>query len=489
MDISNLVMTCEHPKYITTKDNRRMLVSCGKCLSCLIDKSRSKTRVLIEHEKNTMFTYFITLTYNKYNVPRLAVSLHKDMGRFGRDVLLLADADSGEYLGQCYYPYSDYLKIKSRSDDGYVHYARFSDAQKFVKRLRYYLSKYSDEKVTYYLCSEYGPRTFRPHFHLLLYINDPKQLTHLRECLYKAWSLGFVDFSLSRNSAQSYVAGYCNSIVSLPEIFKVPAINPKSVHSTKMALPAFETEFKEIYKNEPSRFVRYFKYTNSDGITTLSAPWRSFKTYLFPKCFGYACKSSYERITTYGINSTLTYRYGSKAKAIVDGIKTDYANNTLPYSVAVAMLKSSDGIFILPTDDILQARVYATFHYKKLMDIFHISSRQLSFNIDEFYSRLDYQNLYEMYECINNSAQILDDDDYQLFSQCYAYGSYLSDNEYTLYNGMVLDTSLLHDWFHKSRIFKSIVSKRHFLYNKAVKHKELNDINNVLIKNHTYINH
>ena len=482
-------MTCEHPKYITTKDNRRMLVSCGKCLSCLIDKSRSKTRVLIEHEKNTKFTYFVTLTYNKYNVPRLGVSVHKDMGRFGKNVLSLADADTGEYLGHCYYPYNDYLKIKSRSDDCYVHYARFSDAQKFVKRLRYYLSKYSNEKVTYYLCSEYGPRTFRPHFHLLLYINDPKQLTHLRECLYKAWTLGFVDYSLSRNSAQSYVAGYLNSYVSLPEIFKVPAISPKSVHSTKMALPTFDADFKEIYKNDPTRFVRYFKYTNSDGVTALSSPWRSFKTYLFPKCYGYACKSTYERITTYGINSTLVARYGGKAEAIVDGIKIDFENNTLPYSVAVSMLKSHDGIFILPTDDILLARVYATFHYQKLMDIFHLSPRQLSLNIDEFYSRLDYQNLKEMYECINNSAQILDDEEYQLFSQCYVYGTYLTDNEYTLYNGMVIASSLLDEWYHQSRIYKSIVTKRHFLYNKAVKHKELNDMNNVLIKNHTYINH
>lgn len=40
--INSLLFTCEHPKVITTKDNRRMVVSCGKCRSCLIQKMRSK---------------------------------------------------------------------------------------------------------------------------------------------------------------------------------------------------------------------------------------------------------------------------------------------------------------------------------------------------------------------------------------------------------------------------------------------------------------
>lgn len=69
--INSLLFTCEHPKVITTKDNRRMVVSCGKCRSCLIQRMRSKAVVCAEQEKLSKYCFFVTLTYDRYNVPKM----------------------------------------------------------------------------------------------------------------------------------------------------------------------------------------------------------------------------------------------------------------------------------------------------------------------------------------------------------------------------------------------------------------------------------
>lgn len=45
------------------------------------------------------------------------------------------------------------------------------DLDLFLKRLRSY---YPDEKICYYAVSEYGPTSFRPHWHLLLFSNSER---------------------------------------------------------------------------------------------------------------------------------------------------------------------------------------------------------------------------------------------------------------------------------------------------------------------------
>ena len=45
------------------------------------------------------------------------------------------------------------------------------DLDLFLKRLRSY---YPDEKIRYYALSEYGPTSFRPHWHLLLFSNSER---------------------------------------------------------------------------------------------------------------------------------------------------------------------------------------------------------------------------------------------------------------------------------------------------------------------------
>nr|DAQ89655.1 MAG TPA: Replication associated protein [Microviridae sp.] len=104
---------------------------------------------------------------------------------------------------------------------GLLKYVNYRDYQLFAKRFRKYLFTKigSYEKISSYVVSEYSPRTFRPHFHILFFFDSDEVAKNIRQAVFQSWKLGRVDTQLARDSAGSYVSGYLNSVVSLPRIF------------------------------------------------------------------------------------------------------------------------------------------------------------------------------------------------------------------------------------------------------------------------------
>ena len=104
---------------------------------------------------------------------------------------------------------------------GLLKYVNYRDYQLFAKRFRKYLFTKigSYEKISSYVVSEYSPKTFRPHFHILFFFDSDEVAKNIRQAVYQSWKLGRVDTQLARDSAGSYVSGYLNSVVSLPHIF------------------------------------------------------------------------------------------------------------------------------------------------------------------------------------------------------------------------------------------------------------------------------
>lgn len=104
---------------------------------------------------------------------------------------------------------------------GLLKYINYRDYQLFAKRFRKYLFTKigSYEKISSYVVSEYSPRTFRPHFHILFFFDSDEVAKNIRQAVFQSWKLGRVDTQLARDSAGSYVSGYLNSLVSLPSIF------------------------------------------------------------------------------------------------------------------------------------------------------------------------------------------------------------------------------------------------------------------------------
>lgn len=105
-------------------------IPCGQCIGCRLDYSRQwANRCLLELEDYDS-AYFVTLTYDDNHIP-LSFS---------------SDPETG-------------LASPSRT-------LCKRDVQLFFKRLR---KACPNDHIRYYGCGEYGPSTFRPHYHLIIF--------------------------------------------------------------------------------------------------------------------------------------------------------------------------------------------------------------------------------------------------------------------------------------------------------------------------------
>lgn len=119
----------------------KMKVPCGRCPACRRRKQNEWAFRIMEEAKYSRNTFFVTLTYED------------------------------EFL-----PYSD-LGV-STLDPNRLH--------KFVKDLRYNFS------FRYFACGEYGDKFERPHYHMILFVNEDLTLTQIENFISKRWPDGFV---------------------------------------------------------------------------------------------------------------------------------------------------------------------------------------------------------------------------------------------------------------------------------------------------------
>lgn len=101
-------------------------VPCGKCIECLKDRQNSWKIRLIEESRDHLYVYFFTLTYRDDTVPY------------------------------------------SFTPDGVrVNHVSKVDLQLWIKRHRIKFERLFNKSIDfkYFICSEYGPNTGRPHYH------------------------------------------------------------------------------------------------------------------------------------------------------------------------------------------------------------------------------------------------------------------------------------------------------------------------------------
>lgn len=168
-------MRCISPLSIPRPHGRgnsdRITVPCGKCYACLSNKRQAWSFRLYNELKNAESAYFVTLTYDDSHVPL---------------------------------------------DDFCQQHVCKRDVQLFLKRLRKSLS---DVKIKYFIVSEYGPTTYRPHYHCIIF-NLPADKADLS--LLKCWGLGFVSTGTVTAASISYCCKYCvtDSYVMNPSLTK-----------------------------------------------------------------------------------------------------------------------------------------------------------------------------------------------------------------------------------------------------------------------------
>ena len=98
-----------------------------------------------------------------------------------------------------------------------------ADFQRFIKRLR---RRFSDDRIRYYHCGEYGDNLGRPHYHGLLFGFDfeDKQPWVVRnelpvwrsQALEEVWDSGQSEIGSVSFESAAYVARYCTKVINGP---------------------------------------------------------------------------------------------------------------------------------------------------------------------------------------------------------------------------------------------------------------------------------
>lgn len=189
-------------KPISLKHLDGTLVPCGKCPKCKGRRVSSWSFRLMQHSKDCVSAHFITLTYDTKHVPITK---------------------------------NGFLSVYKK------------DLQLFFKRLR--KANKSGKNISYYAAAEYGGKTNRPHYHIILFNADI-------ELIQKAWiNTKGRNEGLSHNlrpftnSKEEYMGRVHYGTLSYPSVgYTLKYINKdkyRPLHSRDDRLPPFALMSKE----------------------------------------------------------------------------------------------------------------------------------------------------------------------------------------------------------------------------------------------------
>lgn len=213
---------CTSPRVITVdgiRGTRRVLVGCGKCAECVKEYQNAWLCRFVSEFKQTYKAVFFTLTYSNEHVPTVV------------------DEATGEY----------YLSVCK------------SHVQDWIKRFRTNYERSHGEKLSfkYFICSEYGPKTQRPHYHGVLFgvtVDDVRDL-------FLDWSrkFGFVKYDDVYPDrpvgAMRYVSKYCSK-----GIFESPFVKLEYVCKTfrlvsKMLGSSYAVDMADFHRASDCIFI------------------------------------------------------------------------------------------------------------------------------------------------------------------------------------------------------------------------------------------
>lgn len=316
------IVNCEHPLKVWDEVNHSYkVVPCGHCNTCNVNRSTSWISRLEQERKESAYTLFFTLTYAPEFLPLLEIVKidfndnlktgllsHKkrDFTKISANNrinkrFVIVDKNK-KPLSDEYNSFEVLVDVAMLSEhrtenlinlyDGFIPYCSVYDCQTFIKRLRSlaYREAYGtdkglaeSQKIRYYLATEYGPTSYRPHIHGLLFFDDRKIEEVIRHALSKAWLLGNIEYESVCSSASSYVAKYLNSFSRLPRIYKTTALRPFALSSRKppIGLRSVKDSTIKTILSEKSPVMPV--QDAATGNLTYVPLWRSLENRLFPK--------------------------------------------------------------------------------------------------------------------------------------------------------------------------------------------------------------
>lgn len=311
---------CFHPVHLVKDDGRDLLVPCGKCAGCLLHRSNDWSMRIGTEIENTPGSLFFTLTYSNYYLPKLKLvkrgiytgytwDNEKNMRFDGVKDKLRVEPDIPDFI-VC----RDYIPIQNFYDPyrEYIPYSSKRDVQLMLKILRKFIINhfnYDRERTKrglfrYYIISEYGPTTFRPHLHGLIFPSDLEISSFISQCgLYAAWKMCIqdeFDVHVSDSGARGYVSNYVTRYSALPSVYKDnKELQPFRLASKHPAIGYGFTSDEKIYNDVSVGTLEYHKDIVRLGESVLVQYPKNYMSRLFPKCYRYNALPSHRVLAIY----------------------------------------------------------------------------------------------------------------------------------------------------------------------------------------------
>lgn len=406
------VSSCLEPKLIKNPYSKELLqVPCGHCEACLSLRPLSKVSRLKRCREEYYDSIFFTLTYNDDFVPQ-----GKFAGTFVYHNLDLVKentnfADLRDFFDTKTFNYT----TQYEKEYGFIPLLSRLDAKYFVRLLKERMPSTFD----WFITGEYGPTTFRPHFHGLLFFNKRGSEQDGRispddvaDILLSCWSgeirnriqkfafvdsdspLGSVQLRYDVNSSAQYTAAYLNAYSYLPRLLRnvfppfskygrtLPNVCELSSNQIKELL---FTGFTEVVRIEVKGFAKYSRsvFPSVDVVRRLFPVFRGSR--LLPS-------SSVEQLIYYVVNV-------SREKFI----ENYFENCSSGIGVYLTLYKLFDGV---ANENQLNSFYYALKRCHNIALKYGVPFRHYLFIYPLVYSKLELVKLKSFYEL---QEQIADD--------------------------------------------------------------------------------
>lgn len=407
------MVTCLHPQRVYNKYLGTYLsVPCGHCESCLQLKQGQWSNRCFCESKVHSYCYFVTLTYMDEFLPVVDLSALVTDGDFVPSKTFYQSVEqSREYIQKC-----NYL----------IPCCSTSDIQRFFKRFRINLIRFynvpkEQATIRYFCAFEYGPTTYRPHYHCLVWFDSPAIAQHIEECVFKSWKCKCPHKSLSsfleRNcvqrvftGAESYVSGYVNSSVGLPPLLNEPPFRVKHLQSKSPSIGHgyFSKEQYESCFFGDSCEITFAKPKSFDVIC--SSLWRSVESRLFPKCPRFSVLLPYDRKQLYIFPTTALWKSFTSSDSLRLFLSDVRTKNTY-YAILFRSVLDISGFaesdlsryFTDVTLSSAVSRLYGFFkRVERVAAYFNVSVAFAYERIADYYTRKDYLSLYSQLEWQEN---------------------------------------------------------------------------------------
>lgn len=194
------MLLCTSPIYVRDRLGRVKEAGCGKCEDCLRKKRNEWVQRLLAEWRYSACTKFVTLTYDDAHLP-----------------------------------------IEQVGEDEYRFTVNKRDIQLFLKRFR------KLHKVRYFLVSEFGDATHRPHYHALFFFDEFLKNDEVNLLIQMSWDAGWIiDVSdLESVNGLRYVCKYLYKQQDEEKSFMLCSRNP-----------AIGMAYVDKWKD---RHIKYFK--------------------------------------------------------------------------------------------------------------------------------------------------------------------------------------------------------------------------------------